>query len=366
MEHNEIKESIKKDFFNMNGLIGTTGREQEVIRYCRNIVQDYADDTEVMDTGNLIATFYGNMPGKTVMISAHTDEVGYIVKNITESGFILFEKMGGANVKSIPSHRMLIQGSKGVVVGIVGITPGHIQKSDEEYKIPMTSDSYIDVGAASKREVYGLGIDIGSRIVPDSPATELNKSDIITGRAIDDRIGCAVLLHMCRTIDRSRIKGVVKIVFSVMEEVYVIGAAMASAYINPDYHILIDTFVAGGTPDIKPERLNIDIGKGPVISYIDVIPGVGASLQNDRLVDAVKDITDSNHLPVQFTTMAQDRYGGDAMAILRNGNQRPCLTLTIPRRYSHSPSEVADLNDAEVTYEILMNMVERDIKLEFL
>lgn len=237
MEHNEIKESIKKDFFNMNGLIGTTGREQEVIRYCRNIVQDYADDTEVMDTGNLIATFYGNMPGKTVMISAHTDEVGYIVKNITESGFILFEKMGGANVKSIPSHRMLIQGSKGVVVGIVGITPGHIQKSDEEYKVPMISDSYIDVGA---------------------------------------------------------------------------------------------------------------------------------SLQNDRLVDAVKDITDSNHLPVQFTTMAQDRYGGDAMAILRNGNQRPCLTLTIPRRYSHSPSEVADLNDAEVTYEILMNMVERDIKLEFL
>lgn len=73
----------------MNGFIGTTGMEQEVIRYYRNIVQDYSDDTEVMDTGNFIAIFYGDMPGKTVMISAYTDEIGYIVKNITESGFIL-------------------------------------------------------------------------------------------------------------------------------------------------------------------------------------------------------------------------------------------------------------------------------------
>lgn len=361
-----VKEQIKKDYFAMNKLIGTTGREQEIIAYCKNIADEYADETEVMECGNLIATFKGKLPGKTVMISAHTDEVGYIVKSISENGFIYFEKTGGPNLKTLPAHRMLIQGTKGILVGVVGITPGHIQKPDEASKVPSTSESYIDIGAVSYDEAVEMGVEIGSRIVPDSEAIELNKSDIITGRAIDDRIGCAVLLHMCRTIDRDKICGTVKLVFSVMEEIYVLGAAMASRYINPDYHILVDTFVAGGTPDISTKRLNIDIGKGPVISFIDIIPGVGASLQNDKLVNCVKEIAAAEELPLQFTTMAEDRYGGDAMAVLRNGNQKPCLTLTIPRRYSHSPSEVTDLKDSEAAYYILMDMISREIDLSFL
>ncbi len=360
------KEAIKHTYFELNRLIGVTGREQEVIRYCKEKAEPYADSAEVMANGNLIVTFDSGTEGPSVMISAHTDEIGYIVKYIMPEGFIQFEKIGGLNIKTMPARRVLLQGRKGIIPGIIGLTPGHVQTAQETEHVFGTKDSYIDVGAFSAREVQEMGIEVGTRIVPDSPAIEMYNKDLVTGRAADDRIGCAVLLELCRHIRQMNFTGRLHLVFSVMEEVYVIGAAQASRYLNPDYCILLDTFVAGGTPEVSRRRLNCDIGKGPVISYIDIIPGVGASLQNDRLAEAVREISAERDIPVQYITMAEDRYGGDAMAVMRNGNQCPCLTLTIPRRYSHSPSELFHMNDAWNAYRILLYLMEKKLDLNFL
>lgn len=364
-----MKESIKQTFFELNRLVGVTGAEQDVIRYCKSMAEPYADRVEVMPSGNLIATFTSDTPGPIAMFSAHTDEVGFIIKYISSDGFLFFERVGGVPLKTMPARRLLIQGDKGLISGVIGLSPGHIETSQEAMAVATSKQSYIDVGAFSSEEVAEMGIRVGCRAVADSSSCEMANKDLITGRCADNRINCAVLLILCKNMKQLNFAGTIHIVFSVLEETSIIGAAQVSNYLHPDYCIVLDTIPAGDTPNVGAPRLPVSIGKGPTISFADCIPGaLIATYPHPRLIEAVQMIAEQKKISMQYLTISEDVYLTDSAGISQFGSHAPGMTIATPRRYSHSPVELFDIKDSVKVYDLVTGLVENNggMKLNFI
>ena len=364
-----MKERIRHYFSELSTRIGVSGYEQDVARYCRDTLSRYADEVEVMPMGNVIGTFRGSKPGPTVMVAAHMDEVGIIVRYILPNGFLLFEKVGAVVPKVLPGRRMLLRGDRGVVHALVGITPGHLTPPSEANTVPSTAQSYLDIGASSRAEAEAMGIRIGTTGVYDCPVMELNKPDLLTGRCVDDRIGCAVLLALAETLKKEELAGTVHLAFVVQEETSHAGAAATSAYLKPDYCITLDTFPAGGTPDAPETRIPANIGKGVVMSLYEAINFAFLMYApHPRLVEMAKAVAESVQTPLQWVTMAEALYCNDASDVIRIGSHCPCLELGIPRRYSHSMAELFCLDDAVSAEKLIAGMLAHNdqVTLNFL
>lgn len=364
-----MKEYIKKTFFDLNDLVGISGYEQDVARYCRDRLVPYADKVEVMQNGNVIGTFDSGKPGHNIMLLAHMDEVGICVKYITPNGFILFEKIGGLSLKTLPGRRIRLKGDKGFVTGLIGIKPGHLTPPAEANTVPSTIQSFIDIGALSRAEAEEMGIHVGTTGTYDCPAIELNKADLITGRCVDDRIGCAVLLELAKELKGLNFTGRVHLVFAVHEEDSHYGAISASDYLKPDYTITLDTFPAGGTPDVPESAVSANIGKGPVLSlYEAMILGFIAYQPHVGLLKHAKKVASEKNIPIQYVTMAEAFYCNDASDILKTGSHCACLEIGLPRRYSHSPAELFSLEDAESTLQLLAGFLDtnQSVNLDFI
>ncbi|MBQ9942355.1 MAG: M20/M25/M40 family metallo-hydrolase [Christensenellaceae bacterium] len=361
-----MKQAIKDKYIALSRLMGVSGFEQEIVRYCRDILRASADKVEVTTTGNLIATYVGKRQGHSFMLSAHVDEVGYIVKNITDDGFLLFERVGNPVAKTMSGLRLRLRGTKGDIVGVIGLTPGHIQTPEEARTVATSKTSYIDVGARSAAEVAQMGLSIGCVGIPESPVVTMYNPDLLMGRAADDRLGCAVLLQLAEALADRDFAGTLHLVFSVQEEIGVVGAKQVTRKLDPDYCLVLDTFPAGGTPDVPPRRLPVIIGGGPVISIMDTLVGpmTCGYVTNARLVEAARRIAAEEGFSLQTITMCEDGYGTDAIGITNEGSHAPCLSLGLPRRYSHSPNEVVDLNDAEKMVRLLLGMVKGNETLD--
>lgn len=364
-----MKEQIRKIFLELSNLIGVSGYEQDAAAYCRDALTQYTEQVEVMPIGNVIGTFCGNRPGPTVMVAAHMDEVGIVVRYITPNGFILFEKVGGVVPKVLPGRRMLLRGDHGAVHALVGITPGHLVAPAEANSVPSTAQSYLDIGAASREEAEKMGVHIGTTGVYDCPAMELNKPDLLTGRCVDDRLGCAVLLALAKELQAGDFAGKVHLAFVVQEETSHAGAAAASAYLKPDYCITLDTFPAGGTPDVPESRIAANIGKGVVLSLYEAINFAFLMyVPHPGLLKTAKEAAAQTQIPLQWVTMAEALYCNDASDVVRIGSHCPCLELGIPRRYSHSMAELFCLQDAVYACELIREILMRNesVSLDFL
>ena len=364
-----MKERIKKTFFDLNALIGISGREQDVARYCRDTIAPYADKVEVMRLGNVIATFQGKRPGPSVMIAAHMDEIGIVVKNITPDGFLKFERIGGTQMKVLPGRRMLLKGEKKVIPGVVGLTPGHIITPQEANTVPAPKDCFIDVGAESRQEVEEMGIHVGTTGIYDSPAMEMENPDLVNGRCADDRINCAILLELAKELGDRDFGGTLYITFSVQEEPGCIGAPAAARLKNPDYFIALDTFPAGGTPDVPESRLSVKINRGPVMSLCDAIFGMMSMFRaNANLEKVAKEVAAEQDIPLQYVTMCEEAYATDTISVSKSGLDCPCLEFGIPRRYSHSPIELFNINDPVRLLNLLKGILAKNetLNLDFL
>ena len=245
-----MKQQLKEKLTTLTGLIGVSGSEHQVIRYCRDYLEPLADEVTVLPCGDCIAKFDSGKPGPKMMIAAHADEIGFHIRSIDKNGFIYFGVFGGVQLKTVLASRVLFNGKKGVVKGIVGLTPGHITPPEERSKVPAMDACYIDVGASSDEEGYEMGLEIGSTAVVESPLTELNKPDLVTGRCIDDRAGCAALLQLAEAINAGEItfEGSIYITITVQEETGLLGAIHASEAVKPDCFIAVDTAPCGGAP----------------------------------------------------------------------------------------------------------------------
>jgi putative aminopeptidase FrvX len=347
----QLKERFKKLLSELTAIHGISGQEQDVVRYMKRELAKVCDSVTVDHMGNVFAVKKGPKPGPTAMIAAHSDEIGATVRSVEKSGFLRFEKIGGTLDPLLVGRKVWVAGH----LGVIGVKAGHLQSEAERREVKKSSDLYIDVGAGSVEEVAGMGIEIGSPVTYNSPLEFFTNTDRFSGKAVDDRLGCAILLEIMRqtTPPAGTLVGVV----TVQEEVGLRGAAISAFRVNPTFAIVLDTMASGDTPDADFQReLPVAIGMGPVFQYLSGSAGRGF-LITPSMKKFLTETARRNGVRYQVTLMPGGGTDANAIHVAREGV--PTGVISLSRRYSHSPVETGDINDTVGAFELLKGIIAR-------
>lgn len=323
---------------------GPCGFEHEVIRFLYERLKDQADEIRVNGLGDLIVTKHGAFDGPMLAVSAHTDEVGFIVKKIENSGLIRFEKLGGHDDRILPAQRVIVTSDNGPHPGVIGTISAHMMKFDNAQMIRNYRELYIDVGAKDKTDAEAMGIKPGDYITWDSPMRDAGSTRVY-GHAYDDRCGCALLVNAFETVDFSQVHGTLIGIFSTQEEVGLRGAHAAAAELRPDVSLAVDTTAVSDTPEGMMDH-TLALGDGAGIKIMD------ASLIASKAVwKYLVQTAESEKIPYQ--TEIFTGIGTDAGALHMGAGGVPTGVISVPSRYAHSCIEMIDLEDVEACGRLL-------------
>lgn len=311
-------------------LDGVSGREDMVRDFIYKEVSLYADcKTDAL--GNLIVYKKGSeRADKTLMFSAHMDEVGLIIHSIDDDGYLYFSPVGGIDPRVLLGRSVLIGDNK--VHGVIGSRPIHLLDSAERKKSPDFQHLYIDIGAKS-RKMAEQAVFLGDYACFDSEFIRFGEG-FIKGKALDDRAGCAVLIDLIK----QPLPYDAVFAFTVQEEVGTRGAATAAFGVQPDFAIVVEATTAADIADVPPERQVCALGKGGVISFMD-----GRTIYDRGLYRLAFAVAKANGIPCQ--TKAGVSGGNDAGAIHRSREGVRTLAVSLPCRYLHSASCVIHEDD---------------------
>ena len=342
---------LQKLLENLSNTHGISGYEGNVRAVMEDELREYADDIRTDKMGNLIATIHGS--GPSVMIAAHMDEIGLMVKYIDENGFLRFVKIGGWFDPTIHSQRVIVHTNNGPVKGVVGCKPPHVMKEEERKKPPKAEDMFIDIGATSKEEAEKLGVEVGSPISVDREFAAL-ENNRVTGKAFDDRAGVAMVIQAMKEISKMELNVTIHVVGTVQEEVGLKGAKVAAFGLNPDVAIIAETTIAGDYPGIDKKDSAIEVGKGPAITIVDA---AGRGLIADQgVIKWLKETARQHNIPYQLDVA--DGGTTDATAIHLTKEGIPSGVVSVPTRYIHSPVEVISMEDLSSCVELVVKAIE--------
>ncbi len=295
--------------------------------------------------GNLIATFRGDENAPSVMLFAHMDQLGFVVRKIRDDGLIRVERLGGVPERAMAAQAVLLCGRKGDVPGLIANKAHHATTPDEKYQVVRVADVLVDTGHTSRGSVEAAGITIGTPVVWQPRVLDL-AGGRIAGTSVDDRAGCAVMLEVARMLAGRKTGPTVHLVFSVLEEFNLRGAVMAAEALRPDIALQIDLMLACDTPDMA-ERGDMRLGGGPGISLYSfhgrgTLNGV---IPHPALVGLFEGAAETAGLTLQRS--AQSGILTDLSHVQTVGAGIAALDIGYPMRYSHSALEVCDMADLE-------------------
>lgn len=336
-----------KEITEASGIPGYEGPAREVLRkHLKGLGQ-----VETDNMGSILCKKKGTEDTPRIMIDGHLDEIGFMVKLIDDNGFIKFTPLGGWFDQVMLAQRVVVETSKGPVLGIIGAKPPHLLPPDERKKVVEKKDMYIDVGAKDKKEAEGkLGIKIGDPIVPWSPFEVLANKKCYLAKGWDDRVGCAVMVDVLRGIQRAKHPNTIYGVGSVQEEVGLRGATTSVEVADPDVGIAIESGIAGDTPGIKPEEAQSKLGAGVAILMYDA-----SMIPNLALRDLAIDTAKKKRIKYQVEVM--ERGGTDANKIHLHKKGVPSLVLGVPIRYIHSHAGIMHRNDYDACVKLVIELV---------
>ncbi len=348
MPEESQRELVRKHLLALLELPGVSGREAPVIRYMERELKPLADEVRIDPMGNVFALKRGKRPGPKLLITAHSDEIGLMVKSIEKDGFIRFIKVGGAQDNLLQARLVLV----GERLGVVGAKAGHLATEKEKSEVKKPTELYIDIGVSSKEEAEALGIRVGTPITFISPPRFITEN-IIVSKALDDRIGCAISLALLEAVKDGDFNGELHIVITVQEEVGLRGARVAAYAVDPDIALALDTMPTGDTPDTSFTRdLTVAVGKGPAFQ---VTSGGTALFADATVLDLLE--TAARRAGIQYQLVSFTGGNTDATAMQQVRGGIPSGAVAVPRRYSHSPVELMDLRDAAGALEVLKSLV---------
>ena len=323
---------LKNVIFDLSSADGVSGEESCAAQYALKYLKNYTDNCYIKN-GNVIGNF-GNRKNGTphILIDAHIDQVGLIVTNIYESGFIGFSNVGGIDRRLLPAQQVCIHGKK-KLAGVVCSTPPHVSGSD--HKINKIEDFYIDTGMSF--EAVSNIVEPGDRITFASMPKEL-LNDRITGPALDDRSGVASILYALELLRNQKYECSFSIVFSSQEELGERGAKIAAFDIDPDIALAVDVSFAYCLGDREYECGKM--GQGPMI-------GISPSLSRE-ISDKLIEISKNENIPYQLEVMnGLTSTNADQFSVNKTGCK--ACTVSIPLKYMHTPSEIIQIDDVENT-----------------
>ncbi len=338
-----MKELIAK----LSNAHGVSGFEDEIREVIRAELEDLVDEIKVDSMGNLIAVKNGGEP--EVMIAAHMDEIGFVVKYIDDKGFIRITPIGGWFSQIALAQRVVLYGKK-KIYGVIGCKPPHLMKDDERKKAVEIKDMFVDVGASSKDEVVEMGISIGTPVALDREVKELANGRI-TGKAFDNRVGVAVMIE---ALKRTKSDVTVYAVATVQEEVGLKGARTSAFALEPKAAIAIDSCVAADFPGSESAHMDVKLGKGAAITVVDA-SGRGL-IASPRVLKWLTETAEKFSIPYQLEVAEGGTTDATAIHLTKSGI--PAGVVSVPARYIHSPVEVVDLQDVESAVEIVAKSLE--------
>lgn len=328
----------------LTALHGPCGFEDDVAAFIAARLRGTVDTIEVDGAGNLIVTKKGSKPGPKIVVAAHMDEVGFIVKKVEDNGLIRFEKLGGHDDRILLSQRVQIKTGRGLRSGVIGTISAHMVKFDDAQKVRSHKQQYIDAGVTSKKEAAELGIEVGDSIVWQ-PHFDLLTDKRISGKAFDDRAGCAVLIKALEELDANDFAGEIIGAFTVQEEVGLRGARVVSHQTDADVAIALDTTAVSDTPEEMMDK-TLALGAGTGIKIMDF-----SLISNRKVKEQLQSLAKEHSIPYQLEVFPG--IGTDAGELSLAGKGIPTGVLSIPSRYAHSPNEVIDIKDLEATKNLL-------------
>jgi putative aminopeptidase FrvX len=303
--------------------------------------------------GSVICVQKGATAAPRILMAAHMDEIGFMVKLITKDGFIKFVPLGGWPNQHLPAHRVRIETSTGPVTGVVGTPPPHLLPEKERNTTPDKKAMFIDIGATSREEVEAVGVKPGDPIVPVSEFSVLSvKEPTYMAKAFDDRIGCALLISVMQDLAGGSHPNTVYGVGTVQEEVGLRGATTSVELVDPDVAIILDIGPIGDVPGIKPDESVTRLGGGPNLLVYDtrMIPNLKL---RDLVIDTAKDLG----IPLQLDTLEFGGYDGGAIHLYKSGV--PTVVIALPTRHAHSHNSIIRRNDFDRAKTLVIELVRR-------
>ncbi|WP_209124288.1 M42 family metallopeptidase [Alkalihalobacillus sp. BA299] len=331
----------------LTSLHGPCGYEQPVAKWIKNTIEDVVDEVKVDGLGNVIAYKKGATPGPKAIITAHMDEIGFIVKKIESNGLIRFEKLGGHDDRILLAQKVQVRTKSGLLTGVIGTISAHFAKFDDPKKVRNHRQLYIDIGATSKGGAEELGVEVGNPITW-APSIEFlgnEHTGRVVGKGFDDRAGCAVIIKTLQDLQRANFTGEVIAIFTVQEEVGLRGAQVAARQVEADVAIAIDTTAVSDTPEETMDQ-TLHLGRGTGVKIIDF-----SLISHPKVKENLLYLAKEKNIPFQHEVFPGIGTDGGAVSLANKGI--PTGVLSIPSRYAHSPVEVIDLADLEVTQELL-------------
>ena len=330
---------------------GISGHEMQVKSLMKDYLTPVSDEIVEDRLGGIFGKKNATHGTKSLMISGHLDEIGFIVTQIDEQGYIYFTPIGGWWNQVMLSQKVTITTENGKEIrGIIGSKPPHALSPEERKKPVDIKNMYIDIGVGSKEEAKEAGIELGNMITPYSEFESLANDKYLTAKAFDNRYGCALAVDVLQQLKDENIDINLYAGATVQEEVGLRGAKVAANLIKPDLAIAVDVGVAYDVPGMTSEKNEGKLGDGPLAILMDA-----TSIAHDGLRKHIKDVAEHHNIPVQWATTPGG--GTDAGSIHVAYEGIPTITIGVPLRYMHSNVSVLNIDDYTNSVRLITEIV---------
>jgi putative aminopeptidase FrvX len=329
-------EGLTRLLAGLDSIPGVSGAEEEVAEFVMDELDGCYDQFQKDALGNHFFTKEGANPQLNLMLSAHMDEVGFVIHHVDEKGFAYVTPVGLHDDRTLANQVLTVHTEGGPVQGLTGGKPAHIVSKEEAQKAPPISEIYLDFGTTSHEETEELGVRVGDYVTFERPGRLLNDGRLFTGKAVDDRAGVAVLIEVMRRLRDKSVEANVHAVATVQEEVGIRGAGPAAFRVKPDVALAIDVTLAGGTPGIEDRQLPVKLGGGPAIKFFDWAPALGMIGNNvpKKLTSRLIAVAEERGIPYQREVLFNGAT--DAWSMSLSGEGVATGTISLPSRYIHS------------------------------
>jgi endoglucanase len=333
----DIYKMVKK----LSDAYGVSGNEGKIRNIVKNNVKSHVDSIETDKMGNLMCKKNGKDWDSAIILAAHMDEIGLMAREIDKYGNIYFSNVGVLSKQVLLGQKVFIQGKKKEIHGVITHKKLHI--GEEADTFPDDADLYVDCGI-TKEALDAMGIGIGTYIVPERKMEILGNSNIISGKALDDRLGCTILIQLAKTVKNPKTD--VFYAFTAQEEIGMYGAKTSMYKIDASWAIAVDISFATDTSDS-----GIQMGKGPVITIKD-----SDLIANRGLVDHIVSLAKKRRIPYQLEVSDIGTTDALYMSISKGGI--PATAVGVPIRNPHSTISIANLKDVKNCTRLLKAFLE--------
>ena len=339
-----------KELTDANGIPGNERAPREVMK---RYIAPFVDEMETDNLGSLITKKVGDKKGPKIMVAGHLDEIGFMITQIDDKGFLKFQTVGGWWGQVMLAQRVTVTTRKGdEIIGVIGSKPPHIIPAEARKKVVEIKDMFIDIGASSKEEALEWGILPGDMVTPYFEFNVMKNEKYLLAKAWDNRIGCAIAIDVMRALKEENHPNIVYGVGNVQEEVGLRGAKTTTFKIQPDIGFAVDVGIAGDTPGITPKESTSKMGAGPQIVIYDA-----SMVAHTGLRDFVVNVAEEAGIPYQFEAIAAG--GTDAGSIHLTANGVPSLAIGVATRYIHSHAGILHRDDYENAVKLIVEVIKK-------